>query len=329
MGTGSSTVEDEYHIQKVKLGEGSFGVVWRAVHRNTGQVVAMKRMSKATMAKQGLWQADVDREIAFMNRLQHDNIVRLYRDFQDAGYVYLALEFCDAGDFGDKIKERGSGMSEQEAAFWVRQILDPIAYLHARKICHRDIKPDNFLVAGRTCTLKLADLGLAAECPGPGSLRDRCGTNGYMAPELCRSLAYGREVDMWAAGICMYMTMLSGRHPFIDMKGALDERRALSGELNFYQVRSWSGFGDRTPRASDSVAAQQLCRGLVEVDARRRVSAEDAIANPWFQQGGIWAQKLGLRSSSSLSSLSSQGAELPRLLGSSGQRGPLSARMKL
>jgi len=319
MGVGASSVDDEYHLQKVKLGEGSFGVVWRAVHRNTGEVVAIKQMSKVVMAEQGIWNGDVKREIRFMNLLQHENIVKLYRNFEDPGNIYLALEFCDDGDFGDKVVERRNRMTEAEVAFWVRQILAPIAYLHSLQICHRDVKPDNFLVQSCSSTLKLADLGLAVECLHPGSLRNACGTMGYMAPELRCNYGYGLEVDVWAAGLCMYMAMMGGRHPFLDIYGNVFERRAMAGQLDFYMVRSWSDLADRNPRVNESEEAQALCRAMVEVDVRRRISAARACEAPWFNQGESWAQKIRQRSrSDSKQSATSQFAEMPRLLGHGG-----------
>merc|ERR1719199_710104 len=98
-----------------------------------------------------------------MQAAKHVNITQLHGTFEDNQSIYLALEYCDGGDFGDKVKERGMGLREEEAADWMAQICAAIAALHTKGICHRDIKPDNFMVAGDT--LKLTDFGLALFLP--------------------------------------------------------------------------------------------------------------------------------------------------------------------
>merc|ERR550525_942597 len=95
-------------------------------------------------------------------------------------------------------------------------ILSAIAFLHRKGICHRDVKPDNFMVAKGT--LKLADFGLATFVPPGKLLKDKCGTPAFMAPEIHslpkRSPGYGFPVDVWAAGVTMYMILHQGQHPF-------------------------------------------------------------------------------------------------------------------
>merc|ERR1719440_606520 len=102
----------------------------------------------------------------------HENITSLYHTYEDAQSIYLALEYCDGGDFGDKLKERASSLREEDAADWMRQIMSAIAALHARDICHRDIKPDNFMVSDKL--LKLSDFGLAVHITSGKLLNEKC-----------------------------------------------------------------------------------------------------------------------------------------------------------
>jgi len=279
-------VEDRYFLQKVKLGQGSFGTVWRAVDRQTNQVVAIKQMDKASMPKRGVRRADIEREVSVMQAAKHDNITKLLNVFEDHTNVYFALEYCDGGDFGDKVKERGMNLEEQDAAEWMRQIISAIAALHLKSICHRDIKPDNFMVHGDV--LKLADFGLAVFLPPGRLLTEKCGTPAFMAPEQHllprRSRGYNNLCDMWAAGVTMYMLMFGGKHPFTTgAKQQMDEKKLMSGTLDFSVDQGFFGFGSGS-RFSDP--ARIFCRRMVEPDALRRTCADDAQQDPWLNLGG-------------------------------------------
>jgi len=275
-------------VQKVKLGQGAFGTVWRAVHRETNQIVAMKQIDKAMMPRRGVRREDVEREINMMKACQHTNLTRLYDTFEDTASIHLALEYCDGGDFGDKVKQKGAGLTEREASDWMKQILSAIAALHVRSICHRDIKPDNFMVSGDN-TLKLTDFGLAIFLPNGKLLIEKCGTPAFMTPEQYflpkRSRGYGLPVDVWAAGILMYMLMFGGqRHPFVSDSGQLDERMLAQGAkaLDFREFSGGGFFGfGATSQLRWSEAARHLCGTLCDPAPARRITAEAALRNAW------------------------------------------------
>lgn len=291
MGQGHSgfRLEDKYFLQKVKLGQGSFGVVWRAVDRHSQNPVAVKQMYKQQCASRGVRGQDVEREIFVMQAINHENVTGLYDTFEDQQSIYMVLEYCDGGDFGDKVKERALNMQEPEAAEWVRQICSAVAACHSKGVCHRDIKPDNFMVHGST--LKLTDFGLAIFLAREQMLNDKCGTPAFMSPEQHQlprnSRGYGHAVDNWAAGVSMYMLMMGGRHPFLVNGQHLDERLVLLGALDFNVQQRVFGIGvpNMGLGASDgrfTEPARDLCRRLVCPDARQRLSASQALQHPWL-----------------------------------------------
>lgn len=283
MGNASGSVEDRYYMQKVKLGQGSFGAVWRAIDKHTDKFVAIKQLDKAAMPRRGVRRQDIEREISVMQALEHENITRLLASFEDARSIYLALEYCADGDFGDKVKERGLRLTEREAATWMRQILSAIHCLHQKAICHRDIKPDNFMV--HQGVLKLADFGLAVFVEKGRLLVEKCGTPAFMAPEQHQiprfSRGYTVLVDVWAGGVTMYMLLFGGKHPFLGPGKNLDEKRLMEGRLDFSaQEGFFSGF------VSDnrfSEPARRLCRSLVEPQPARRTPAAQACQDPWLR----------------------------------------------
>lgn len=277
--TGDS---DRYFLQKVKLGEGAFGTVWRAVDKETNAVVAVKQLDKAALPQRGVRRADVEREVSVVQTVSHANVTRIYGKWEDSESIFIAMEYCDGGDFGDKIQERGTSLTEPEAAAWTFQMLSAIAALHAQTICHRDIKPDNFMVHGDA--VKLSDFGLAVMVPRDRLLSDKCGTPAFMAPEqvlLPTSKGYNHACDIWAAGVTMYMLMFGGRHPWISRNGkSLDQDSLLAGRLDFSE--GFFGLG----QSRFSKAAFTLCSSLVCTDAGRRLSAEASLQDVWFQKQG-------------------------------------------
>jgi len=292
---GAGDIAQKYHFQKVKLGEGSFGTVWRAVEKQSGAVVAIKQMRKDMMPKKGMRTRDVQREIAMMKACHQEHVLGLLDTFEDESSIYMAVEYCDGGDFGDKIKELGRGLSEAELASWMWQICSAIAELHLKSICHRDIKPDNFMVSGQCQILKLADFGLAIFAPGNQFLKEKCGTPAMMAPEQQalpnNSPGYWLPVDMWGAGLTMYMLMLGGTHPFIDSSGRFDGKKAENGTLDFGEQTSFLGsLGGKAdglvnrPKPHPP-AAMVLCRRLVNPDPTQRLTAQDALQEPWLIEG--------------------------------------------
>lgn len=315
IGGDAEAVSQRYHVQKVKLGTGSFGTVWRAVDRMTGQLVAMKQLDKNRMALKRTRREDVEREIQVQRTCFHENLLRIYATYEDQRHIFLALEYCDNGDLSDKIREHGTRMGDDEVAHWAQQICAAIAELHSKGIVHRDIKPDNFLISGML--LKVSDFGLAICSPVASTLLDKCGTPSFMAPELHhlpRSGGYGLPVDIWAAGVSMYMLMSGGQHPFMDRECKhVDLHRLLGGELDFGsapqdlvdQVGEFFGFAqERLTGCRFSTEVRELCQQMVCVNPTERMTADIALRHPWLalaQQKAATGQLLFPHSPSCLS----------------------------
>lgn len=106
-------------------------------------------------------------------------------------------------------------LSESKAVTIVIQLFQGLAYIHNRKVCHRDIKLDNLIYHEAQNKLKIIDFGFAANSKEP--LKSMCGTPSYMAPEVTLGKQYsGAPADMWACGVVLYI-VLTGQYPF---KGA-------------------------------------------------------------------------------------------------------------
>jgi serine/threonine protein kinase len=282
---GLARVEDRYHLQKIKLGQGSFGTVWRAVDKGDSSLAAIKQLDKALIRHRGVQQQHLEREYKIMQSVSHENITRCLGTFEDDRNIYIALEYCESGDLGDKVKAVKDSLTENLAAEWVRQVLAAIAALHEKSICHRDIKPDNYLISSNE-TLKLSDFGLAISVPFGKVLTEKCGTPAFMSPEQHKlprhSKGYNHLCDMWAAGVTMYMILFGGSHPFLDSEQRIDERKLVNAELDFKVVQGFFGFNQ-----ANSESSRLLCQRLVEPSLQKRYTAVRALQDPWIPRSDL------------------------------------------
>ena len=151
-----------------------------------------KRSQLSERDLQGLQQ-----EIEILQHVASNYIIRLYNDFEDKRYIYLATELMSGGDLFERIASKRNYV-EQDAREACRKLLEAIAHCHSRMIVHRDLKPENlFLSNGNDDSdLKVGDFGFATSvAPTDDSLTTKCGTPTYVAPEILLGRRYGTYKD--------------------------------------------------------------------------------------------------------------------------------------
>ncbi|ORZ32368.1 cell division control protein 28, partial [Catenaria anguillulae PL171] len=140
------------------LGEGTYGVVFKAREKATGKIVALKKI-KLENEENGMPSTSL-REITVLKELRHPNIVQLYTIvYQDKHNLQLVFEFLDY-DLKKHMENATEGMPAEVVRSYMYQLLSGMRYCHARRIIHRDLKPQNLLIDANG-TLKIADFGLA------------------------------------------------------------------------------------------------------------------------------------------------------------------------
>lgn len=170
---------DDFDVGQ-ELGRGGFAVVYRARVRLSGLEVALKVVDKhracelatSTIGNAGslptacdgveLACARVANEVRLHWGLKHPTVVELFDFFEDERFVYMVLELCGGGDLYRTLKARGP-LGEGEAAGYMGQLLAGLAYLHGRRIVHRDLKLSNLLLSRDGRRLRIADFGLAVK----------------------------------------------------------------------------------------------------------------------------------------------------------------------
>ncbi|KAI9806700.1 MAG: hypothetical protein M1825_006157 [Sarcosagium campestre] len=250
---------EKYHVVNV-LGKGAFATVYRIAALMDGTIYAAKELSKRQFMKNHVLDSKFDNEMQIMKRLRHENIVQ-YIEYEDtAEHMYIIMEYVPHGDLGTLISENGA-LPELTAKALARQILSALEYLHTRKITHRDIKPDNILVASNIpFVVKLSDFGLSKVIDSQETfLKTFCGTLLYCAPEvfnrypeyvndrlkrprrpMMRSTPhrYNQACDMWSFAAVLFMT-LSGSAPYTVETGDKDYMldKIMTTELDVQPLR--------------------------------------------------------------------------------------------
>lgn len=203
--------EKVFKVQDL-LGEGASGSVYKAVHRETKKVVAIKKMQVGVNNI-----TSTVKEIKIMKDLKSPFTLKYYGCYQKDDCIWIIMEFCDGGSVQDIIDARESEptcLSESQISQITYQVLKALEYLHSMKKIHRDIKAGNILINGRGMA-KLADFGISAQQVGDEKRTTTIGSSYWMAPETLMGGGYDNKADIWSLGITV-MEMAEGIPPLIE-----------------------------------------------------------------------------------------------------------------
>lgn len=153
-------------------------------------------------------------EIDVLRRVEHENVIKLFEVYESTKYVHLLLPLLEGGELFERIKAKGF-YKESDAVKVMYKFLDALKFLAERRIVHRDLKPENMILAtkGDDSDLRIADFGFATPIAENEKLYLRCGSPGYVAPELLKDIGYDERADVFSSGVIMYV-MLTGRPCF-------------------------------------------------------------------------------------------------------------------
>lgn len=265
---------DVYEVHgAVKLGTGSYGSVYLASHRVTGDERAVKVMNVDKVTSYYL--RKLHTEISILRSVDHPNIVKLQDVFFGRRSVYLVTDLCRGGELFELLnngKSQGFVFREDRASRLMKDMISAVHYLHSRGIVHRDLKLENFLFESKTISspLVLIDFGLSRFFDVDERLNHRVGSCYYTAPEVLTG-TYDYRCDNWSLGVLCYM-LLSGVPPFYGK--TVDEVYAAT--LNQPLV-----FADKKFRHVSGCCIDFMKRFLTK-DPERRMNTAEALDHPFI-----------------------------------------------
>ena len=194
------------------LGSGTFGKVFKATlkHSSDDKIYAMKVINKRYLIRNNQLKYAIT-ECNVLKQTDSPFIVTLHFAFQTMENLYMILDYCPGGDLGFHLMSRL--FEENEAKFYIGELILAIEHLHNLDIIYRDLKPENILIDSEN-HIKLADFGLAKERIAQGELTQSfCGSPAYLSPEMVQRKGVGKSADIYGIGAVLY-EMISGTPPF-------------------------------------------------------------------------------------------------------------------
>eukprot|EP01113_Clastostelium_recurvatum_P022403 TRINITY_DN2671_c0_g1_i2.p1 TRINITY_DN2671_c0_g1~~TRINITY_DN2671_c0_g1_i2.p1 ORF type:complete len:305 (+),score=71.09 TRINITY_DN2671_c0_g1_i2:177-1091(+) len=277
-----------------KLGEGTYGVVYKAVDRQTGKILALKKI-RLENQDEGVPSTAI-REVCVLRELKQPNIVGLLDVVLQENKLHLIFEFLDQ-DLKKYMDSVNKKLNPLLIKSYLYQILLGLNYCHARRIMHRDLKPQNILI-DREGGLKLADFGLARAFTVPiRAYTHEVVTLWYRAPEiLLGSRHYAAPMDMWSIG-CIFAELLT-RDPLFPGDSEIDQLYRIFRSLGTPNETVWPGVSELPdyqphfpmwrPEPLSSVVdctdphALDLLAKMLIYEPGHRISAKQALEHPYF-----------------------------------------------
>ncbi|DBA72217.1 TPA: hypothetical protein ACH3X2_010612 [Trebouxia sp. C0005] len=286
--------------EKIKrVGEGTYGVVYKARNRKTGEIVALKKL-RMDRERDGMPVTSV-RELRVLQQCCHPNLVELKKVVTGSKLdsVFLVFEYC-AHDLGRLLDTMPRRFHESEVKCLLKQLLEVMNYLHNHWIVHRDLKLSNLLLTNDG-VLKLCDYGLARYFKAyEEAYTPKVVTLWYRAPEILLGLeTYTEAIDMWSVG-CIMAELLQ-HQPLFPAKTELGILELMAKLLGSPNERIWPGCAKLPGLAQFKLPHQpynylekefpnlsttglSLLNGLLTYDPDKRLTARQALRHPYFNE---------------------------------------------
>ena len=171
-------------------------------------------------------------EITMLREVEGPYLLHTYKIYEGESNIYCVGQYCSGGTIYEFLKEHGKP-TETHAINVIRQILEALAYLHLKQFIHRDLKPENIIFNDKNFDkVTLVDFGFMTRCEEFKLLFTRCGTPGYVAPEVLADHNYDTSADMYSAGILFY-ALLTKKNPFQNKSYSKLIKNNKTGAIDF------------------------------------------------------------------------------------------------
>ncbi|NXH77747.1 CDK10 kinase, partial [Hydrobates tethys] len=282
-----------------RIGEGTYGIVYRARDTLTDETVALKKV-RMDNEKDGMPISSL-REITLLLQLRHPNIVELKEVVvgNHLESIFLVMGYCEQ-DLASLLENMQTPFSEAQVKCIILQVLKGLQYLHENYIIHRDLKVSNLLMTDKGC-VKIADFGLARTYGMPPKpMTPKVVTLWYRAPELLLGMTtQTTSIDMWAVG-CILAELLAHK-PLLPGTSEIHQIDLVVQLLGTPNENIWPGFS-KLPLVSQytlrkqpynnlkhkfpwlSEAGLRLLNFLFMYDPKKRATAKDCLESSYFKE---------------------------------------------
>ncbi len=298
-----SVLMQRYRIL-AKIGEGGFGLVYKASDKKNGRIVAIKQINIGELSMQEVIEAtdSYNREITILRRLMHKNLPQLYEHFTDEDHWYIVMEYIDGETLDEMLAKQPRGRLSIKQALDIGMVLcDVLAYLHYQQpaIIYRDVKPANIMITNKGA-IYLIDFGIA-RLYRTGQLRDtgRLGSPGYAAPEQYGKAQTTPQTDIYGLGATL-QTLLTGKEPLEIAMGGIPPDCDVPSELR--RLIAYMMNNDASKRPANMRMVEESLRSVKKQltgSQRWFVSPFTALATLWlllmFMVGDILFSSSGLQ----------------------------------
>ncbi|KRX04077.1 Protein kinase-like domain [Pseudocohnilembus persalinus] len=264
---------DKYKVLD-KLGEGSFACVYLIQNKENQEKMAVKVFNKGELKKQEFGIEGLELEIQILKSFDHDNLIRIYEIYESQNSIYLVMDVNNGGTLEEKM-EQATQIPKSEVILIMKQLLEGLSQMHKKRIMHRDLKPENILLKNENeIQCVISDFGLATFIDLKEYLFLRCGTPGYVAPEVWEAnklTKYSEKCDIYSLGI-IYHQLCFNEGPFDadTLKEITDLNQKGNIDFNDKKYRKLH------PQMFD------LMQKMLYKDQKKRIDCEQALQHPVF-----------------------------------------------
>ena len=267
-------IKDLFEI-KEKIGEGKYACVYKAKHKASERIVAIKILEKKNISTNEFNM--IKNEIDILKICQHPNIVKLYDVIEDFERIHIIMELIEGPDLFCYLENKKFDINEKEANKIISKLSSALFYLNVFGIVHRDIKPENILLTDISFNyeIKLIDFGLGIILGPEEKSNEPFGTVSYASPEVLCEKEYDKSVDIWSLGILTYL-LLVGRLPFDHPEDDENEiaRQTINDPVPFIE-KKWNHI---------SSEAKDFVNKCLQKDPFDRMNITEILQHKWLKK---------------------------------------------
>ncbi|CAD8140536.1 unnamed protein product [Paramecium pentaurelia] len=264
--------KEDYTLEKL-IGKGNFAKVYQTINKETKKLYAVKIYEKSKINNSEMDRLALVKEMAIMRQLNHKALIKMYEVYEDETNIFFILEYLEGGELYNHI-QKNQKFPEKVVAKILATILDSLDYLQKQNILHRDLKPDNIILRNKGILddVVITDFGLADYYSQNGNyMFSRCGTPGFVAPEVLQDKLYNHKIDVFSVGCLMYL-LLTHKHAF---RGSNYDEVVMKNyhcKVDYQSIENEISFD-----------ALQLLKQLLHPKPLYRPSARIALKHKWFE----------------------------------------------